>query len=321
VQGVISTENYHVDLLHLRTATGTQILDLRRDMYNFAVSNDGTDARDLEANPASNWHPSRAGSRMDAQYVCQGMNVEALQYAVLRVKKPLQGYKGGEIESLLNGQSQMRTALEDADKLLEASQHPWLRDAPKRVHAVRASPATMLHGRLYRLQPKSLDRVVSFLCGSSAARVGAPAQVVDTLAEIHQVLQKHPCPVKDLELLCAKIGPQVDWFIKHKLPAFQTTPRWYMHVLTCHIVDMAKAQAQRGLSPAITSSSFVEAAHKITKSILLSLPGGGNPRASELAKNPLVMCFKKVAGVLTSKRPQALQDLANGKKRKRDGSL
>jgi hypothetical protein len=94
-----------------------------------------------------------------------------------------------------------------------------------------------------------------------------------------------------------------------------------MHVLTCHIVDMVKAQAKLGLSPAITSSSFVEAAHKITKPILLSLPGGGNPRASELAKNPLIMCFKKVAGVLTSKRPQALQDLANGKKRKRDGSL
>jgi hypothetical protein len=126
-----------------------------------------------------------------------------------------------------------------------------------------------------------------------AIRVDAPAQVLDTLAEIHHVLRKHPCPVERLEPLCAKIGPQVDWFIKHKVPAFQTTQRWYMHVLTCHIVDMAKAQAKRGLSPAITSSSFVEAGHKITKPMLLSLPGGGNPRASELAKNPLVMCFKE----------------------------
>jgi hypothetical protein len=94
-----------------------------------------------------------------------------------------------------------------------------------------------------------------------------------------------------------------------------------MHVLTCHIVDMVKAQAKLGLSPAITSSSFVEAGHKITTPMLLSLLGGGNARASELAKNPLIMCFKKVAGVLTAKRPQVLQELANGKRRKRDGSL
>jgi hypothetical protein len=31
------------------------------------------------------------------------MNVEALQYTVLRVKKPLQGYTGGEVETLLKG--------------------------------------------------------------------------------------------------------------------------------------------------------------------------------------------------------------------------
>jgi hypothetical protein len=38
-------------------------------------------------------------------------------------------------------------------------------------------------------------------------------------------------------------------------------------------------------------------------------------------KNPLTMCFKKVAGILTATRPQALQDVANGKKRKHDESL
>jgi hypothetical protein len=249
------------------------------------------------------------------------MNVEALQYDVLRIKKPLQGYKGGEIETLLKGQSQMRAALASADKLLEASPHPWLRDAPKRVNVVRASPATQCCAAGCSDCSESVGSIGSFLCCSGATRVGAPAQVLDTLAEMHHVLQKHPCPVEKLEPLCAKFGPQMDWFIKHELPAFQTSQRWYVHVLTCHIVEMVTAQAKRGLSPAITSSSFVEACHKITKPILLSLPGGGNPRASELAKNPLTMCFKKVAGVLTAKRPQALQDLANGKKRKRDGSL
>jgi hypothetical protein len=174
VQGVISENNYHVDLLHLRTSTGTQILDLRRDVYNFAVSNDGTEVRDLEANPANNWHPPRAGSRMDAQYLSQGMNVEALQYAVLRVKKPLQGYKGGEIETLLKGQSQMRAALADADKLLEASQHPWLRDAPKRVHAVGASPATQFCTAVCSDRSKPLDSDASLLGCSDATRIGAP---------------------------------------------------------------------------------------------------------------------------------------------------
>jgi hypothetical protein len=49
-------------------------------------------------------------------------------------------------------------------------------------------------------------------------------------------------------------------------------------------MDMAKAQAKRGLSPAITSSSLIEAGHEITKPMLLGLPDSGNPRASEVAK-------------------------------------
>jgi hypothetical protein len=67
--------------------------------------------------------------------------------------------------------------------------------------------------------------------------------------------------VEQLEPLCAKGGTQVDWSFKHELPAFQTTQRRYVNGLTCHIVDMVQARATRGLSPAITSSSFVEAGH------------------------------------------------------------
>jgi hypothetical protein len=68
----------------------------------------------------------------------------------------------------------MPAALADADKLLEASQHPWLRDTPKRVHAVGASPATQCCTAGCSDRSKPLGSDASFLCGSDATRVGAP---------------------------------------------------------------------------------------------------------------------------------------------------
>jgi hypothetical protein len=149
VQGVISTDSYHLDLLHLRTATGTQILDLRRDMYNLPSA---CRHRGPRPGGASRIELASASCRIQDGRAVRSPGHECGGSAARRATGPLQGYKGGEIEAVLNGQSQMRAAFGDADKLLEASQHPWLRDAPKRVHVVRASPATMLHGRLYRLQ-------------------------------------------------------------------------------------------------------------------------------------------------------------------------
>jgi hypothetical protein len=93
------------------------------------------------------------------------MNVEVLQYAMLHVKKPLQGHKGGDIETLLKGQSQIPSVS--------------MRCVPQLPPSV-ARQAVATAASLLTASPA--------FC---ATGVGAPAPVLDTLAEMQRVLQKH----------------------------------------------------------------------------------------------------------------------------------
>jgi hypothetical protein len=103
VQDLVPLSQWHIEVLHLLIQQGNSWFDQARAALQYMVEPSGN-LRDMSRHPPETWPELKSGLGQAAIWRSQGLDLEAIIQEVLKIRRPLQKYHGGQLEKIYGQQ-------------------------------------------------------------------------------------------------------------------------------------------------------------------------------------------------------------------------
>lgn len=234
VQDLVPLERWHVEVLHLLIQQGNTWFEHLRDALQYMVTPKGM-PRDMHLHPPESWQGPGQGSIQDKGWRALGLDLEAVVEEVIKEKRPITKYHGGQIERIFRRQSELWEHPSVKPALDRLDGHPVFGPIVKACREVWAGLA-------------AVHREVN----KGDANVHVVKATIDAFGKAQDVLAHHDTPKP----------------CRHKA-------KFYDHALVGHVARDLEMLQPEGLSLVHFSSRPLEHGNKYLKQVHARMPEGG----------------------------------------------